>query len=63
MDLNKEYHNINRILNEMREEYKVLPSTFLKRQIELADSKLKAIDRALGKSTVGGGNYKNTYRP
>ena len=59
MDYQKEYKAISDCLKSMREEYKVIPSKFLLRKIELADAKLKAFDKALSRSTKGGGNYNS----
>jgi len=54
------YETLNKSLTEMREEYKIMPSKFLLKKIELADSKLKQIDSLVGKSSsFGGGNYQS----
>ena len=55
------YEMLNKSLIEMREEYKLTPSKFLLKKIELAETKLKQIDSMVGNfTTSGGGNYKPT---
>ena len=51
MDLQKEYALISRSLISMKEEYKIMPTNFLEKQIEYASKKLKAIDAAMPKNT------------
>jgi hypothetical protein len=53
-----QYQQLCNNLKEMREEYKMLPTTFLKNKIELLDKKLITIDGMIPNSTKGGGNYK-----
>lgn len=45
------YNSLANLLNEMREEYKLMPSKFLLKKIELADSKLKQIDSIISTSS------------
>jgi hypothetical protein len=59
MDYAKEYKNISDSLKSMKEEYKIYPTKFLLKKIELADKKLKAYDKSLIRTTKGGGNYKS----
>lgn len=53
------YNLLTNSLNEMRQEYKITPSKFLLKNIELVDSKLKKIDSLIGRSSSGGGNYQS----
>ena len=61
MDINK-YKAINKILIEMKEEYKISPSSFLFKKIELAEKKLKEYDKEISRSTKGSGNYEQTFK-
>ena len=59
MEYQKEYQIIANCLKSMREEYKVFPTKFLLRKIELATEKLKAFDKAITHSSKGSGNYNS----
>jgi len=54
-----QYKILINALKSMKEEYEIYPTKFLSRQIELAEAKIKAIDKALARTTEGGGNYKS----
>lgn len=55
------YEILNKSLTEMREEYKLSPSKFLLKKIELVQTKLKQIDSIVNNfTTSGGGNYPPT---
>jgi len=59
MDKIPQYQIMLNSLESMKEEYKILPTKFLLGKIKLVESKIKAIDKALSRTTEGGGNYKS----
>ena len=59
-DLSDKYNFLVKCLKEMKEEYKITPSKFLLKKIELVQSKIIAIDKLLPRNTNGGGEYQPT---
>lgn len=49
---------MSRLLQSMKDEYKVCPSTFLKKKIELCENKIKQVLKAEPRSTIQSSNYK-----
>lgn len=52
MDLATQYLSFNKALETLKEEYKVMPSKFLLKQIELAEKQTKQIEDAMSKETT-----------
>lgn len=44
-DIDETYNSLTKSLIELKEEYKILPSKFLLKKIELVESKLKQIEK------------------
>ena len=56
------YEDKCRQLKQMRDEYRINPNPDLYKNIYDLDKQLKEIDRALGQSTIPGGNYHHNYK-
>lgn len=55
--LSEKYKSLSDYLIEMKEEYKIMPSKFLLKKIELAEKKMNQINDLIPKNTGGGGEY------
>ena len=51
------YLTLSRNLSLMKQEYEIMPSTFLKKKIELIEDKMNKINASVGKYQTPIGNY------